>query len=341
MRVVYTLEDFPHDCPRPVATIGNFDGMHLGHQRLMRYLVERAAHIQGTPSVVTFDPHPLQVLAPNNAPRQIQTLRQKLATMEALGIELVIVIPFDLKLAQTSARDFAHLILWERLGLREIYVGPNFAFGHRREGSFKLLKEVGEEKGFLVDRIRQVQFRGSRVSSTAVRQALVSGQVALARRLLGRPFSLDGEIVRGTAVGAGIGIPTANLRVSNELIPRKGVYATMLAVDGRRHPSVTNIGVRPTVSHGRPDRPVAVEAHLLDFSQDLYGKEVILEFLVRLRDERRFPGIDALAAQILRDMQKSRRYFAWLNRVDPGLLARKAGVPGRLRNAYPINHCTL
>src|SRR5262249_2949419 len=190
-----------------------------------------------TPTVVTFNPHPLQVLAPYNAPRQIQTLNQKLITIEALGIWLVIVIPFTVEFAQTSARDFASRILWDRMKLQEIYVGPNFAFGHRREGSFNLLKEIGGEKGFTVGKIRQVQFRGSRVSSTAVRQALLAGQVALARRLLGRPYALEGEVVHGTATGAGIAFPTANLKSPNELIPRKGVDVNLLHFDGAQTPS--------------------------------------------------------------------------------------------------------
>ena len=187
MKVVYRPEDISPEHPAPVVTIGNFDGVHLGHQKLIRDLVVRADAIGGTPIVYTFDPHPLQVLAPNNAPLQIQTLDQKIAVIESLGIPLVVLIPFNIELAQISARDFAEKILWERLHPREIYVGPNFAFGNRRQGSFNLLKEIGEEKGFLTGKIHQVQFRGNRVSSTAVRQALISGQVGLARRLLARP----------------------------------------------------------------------------------------------------------------------------------------------------------
>lgn len=319
MKVVLRLEELPHGCLRPVATIGNFDGVHLGHQYLMRDIVRRAEIIGGTPSVVTFNPHPIQVLAPDNAPRQIQTLSQKLATLESMGIRLAVVIPFDIGLAHVSAREFASGILWERLGLMEIHVGPNFAFGYRREGSFNLLKEIGAEKGFTVARIHQVQFRGSRVSSTAVRQALVSGQVALARRLLGRPYSLEGEIVHGASVGSGLRIPTANLRSENELLPRMGVYATLLAVDGARRPGVTNIGIRPTVAD--PAAPaVTIETHVLDFDQDLYGKKVNLEFLVRLRDERKFPGKDALVAQIRKDIDRARRYFAYLKAIAPAFM---------------------
>ncbi len=325
MKILHSLEELPHGFARPVATIGNFDGVHLGHQRLMRSLVERAGKTGGISTVVTFHPHPLQVLAPNNAPRLIQTLRQRLATVQSLGVELVIVIPFTQELAQTSARDFAVRIVWEKLRLKEIYVGPNFAFGHRREGSFDLLKEIGEEYGFLVGKIPQVQFRGARVSSTGVRQSLLSGQVARARRLLGRPYALEGEIIHGTAMGAGIGFPTANLKTPNELIPRKGVYITLLNLDGRRCRAVTNVGVRPTVTAGSSTPPLTIETHVLDFDQDLYGREVTLEFLLRLREERRFSGKDALIAQIQKDIQRARRYFRWSGRV-PGLCAEKVAA---------------
>lgn len=326
MKVLFRLEELPHDIPCPVATIGNFDGIHLGHQELMRQLLDRARAVGGTPTVVTFNPHPLQVLAPNNAPRQIQTLPQKLAMLESLGIELAVVIPFNLGLAQTKARDFAVGVLWEKLRLCEIYVGPNFAFGHRREGSFSLLKEIGEEKGFVVGKIPQVQLRGTRVSSTAIRQALISGQVTLARRLLGRPFALEGVVVHGAATGGSIRIPTANLQTPNELVPRKGVYVTMLTVDGRRHMAVTNIGFRPTVSRESEPSPT-IETHVLDFDEDIYGREISLEFMVRLRDERRFPDLSSLVTQIRQDISRARRYFRKVESVMPSVSGRLTGAP--------------
>jgi riboflavin kinase/FMN adenylyltransferase len=313
MNVIYRLEDLAPDYPAPVITIGNFDGVHLGHQNLIRDLGQRAARIGGMPIVLTFNPHPLQVLAPNNAPLQIQTLNQKIAVIESLGIPLVVVIPFDVQLAQMSARDFAAKILWDKLHHKEIYVGPNFAFGHRRQGSFNLLKEIGEEKGFLTGKIHQVQFRGNRVSSTTIRQALISGQVGLARRLLARPFELEGRIIRGTGIGTRLQIPTANLQTPNELIPRKGVYVVWLRLEGRRYPGVANVGFRPTVDP-ESTGTLSIETHLLDFNQDIYGKPVALEFLVRLRDERRFPGEQALVTQIRKDIQNARRYFHWLER---------------------------
>jgi len=256
------------------------------------------------------------VLAPNNAPLQIQTLDQKLATIESLGVPLVVLIPFNMQLAQISARDFAEKMLWEKLHPKEIYVGPNFAFGHRRQGSFNLLKEIGEEKGFLIGKIHQVQFRGSRVSSTAVRQALISGQVGLVRRLLARPFALAGTVVHGTGTGTRFSFPTANLKTPNELIPRRGVYVTLISVDGHRYRGVTNIGFRPTVNKNE-EGALSIETHMLDFSQDIYGKEITLEFLMRLRDEQHFSGEQELIRQITMDIGRAGRYFQWLEHTVP------------------------
>ncbi len=323
MRVVHGLEGLPQTLPRPVLTIGNFDGVHLGHQSLMRTLVARAAAIGGSSLVLTFDPHPLQVLAPDNAPRQIQTLSQKLAALGALGIDVVVVLPFTRDLARMGAREFVADILVRRLQTREIHVGASFAFGHRREGSFNLLKEMGEEFGFLVEKIHQVQFRGTRVSSTMVRQALISGQAGLARRFLGRPFALDGEIVHGAAVGTSLKVPTANLVTRNELIPRTGVYVTFLDLDGRRWKSVTNIGTRPTLT-GQSGGPLTVETHVLDFEKELYGARVCVEVLMRVREERRFESTEALVSRIKKDVATARRFFEWVQRVAPGCLSDAA-----------------
>jgi riboflavin kinase/FMN adenylyltransferase len=253
-------------------------------------------------------------------------LDQRLATIESLGIPVVVVLPFTVQLAQISAREFAINALWEKLHFKEIYVGPNFAFGHRRQGSFNLLKEIGEEKGFSIGKIHQVQFRGNRVSSTAIRQALISGHVGLARRLLSRPFALEGRVVHGTGIGARFRFPTANLQTPNELIPRRGVYVTMLSVEGRRYKGVTNIGIRPTINK-EESTPMSIETHVLDFNQVVYDREVILEFMVRLRDERRFPGVQALIAQIQKDVENARHYFRWLDRKIPRYLSQKAGIP--------------
>ena len=314
MRIITRLEDITPEYAMPVVTMGNFDGVHLGHRELFQRVVTRAAEIGGTPMAITFHPHPLHMLAPNNAPMQIQTLSQKLAVIESLGIPIAVVIPYNEKLAGTSARDFALDVLCERLRIREIYVGPNFAFGHRRQGSISLLKEIGREKGFLAEKIPQVEFRGTRVSSTAVRQVLICGQVALARRLLVRPFSLEGTVVRGAGLGSKLRLPTANLRSENELVPRRGVYITRLCLAGDSWASVTNIGFRPTVNADESPE-LSIETHALDFDQDIYGKRIAVEFWNRARDERRFSSLDDLVARINKDKEIARRYFHWLCRT--------------------------
>jgi len=314
MKVISRLEDLVPEYVSPVVTMGNFDGVHLGHRRLIRNIVSRAEKIGGTPMALTFYPHPLHVLVPNHAPMQIQTLEQKLAVFESLGIHTTVVIPYDTRLAGISARDFTLDVLYERLRIREVYVGPNFAFGYRRQGSITLLKEIGREKGFLAEKIPQVQFRGTRVSSTVVRQTLLYGQVGLARRMLACPFTLEGSVVHGAGMGTKLGIPTANMQTANELIPRRGVYITRLQVDGRCLPGVTNIGFRPTVNSEK-DAALSIETHALDFNRDIYGKQMKLEFWNRLRDERRFADEKALIGGIQRDQENARRYFRRLDAI--------------------------
>ena len=308
MKVISRLEELAPEYVLPVVTMGNFDGVHLGHRKLIQSVVTRAAKIGGTPMVITFYPHPLHMLVPNYAPMQIQTLPQKLAVIESLGIPVTVVIPYNEQLAGTSARDFALDVLCERLRLSEIHVGPNFAFGHRRQGSVNLLKEIGREKGFLAEKIPQVEFRGTRVSSTTVRQALVYGQVALARRLLARPFALEGTVIHGSGLGSKFQIPTANLCTENELIPRRGVYVTRLRVDGDSLASVTNIGFRPTVDASE-SAALSIETHALDFDRDIYGKRIVVEFWGRVREERRFASLDELVVRIRKDKESARRYF--------------------------------
>jgi len=308
MKVLSRLEDVAPEYALPVVTMGNFDGVHLGHRKLIQSVVVRAAKIGGTPMVITFHPHPLHLLVPDNAPMQIQTLPQKLAVIESLGIPVTLVIPYDQKFAGTSACDFVLDVLWERLRISEIHVGPTFAFGHRRQGSIKLLKEIGLEKGFIAEKISQVEFRGTRVSSTTVRQTIACGQVALARRLLARPFTLEGTVVHGLGLGSKLQIPTANLHTENELIPQRGVYITRLRVDGDSWAGVTNIGFRPTVDTEN-DAALSIETHALDLNRDIYGKRIAVEFWSRVRDERRFASLDELTARIRKDKESAMRYF--------------------------------
>lgn len=295
-----------------VLTVGNFDGLHLGHQRIIGAVIKAAKERQGTPAVMTFDPHPLRVIAPEIAPKQIQTLDQKLATLEKLGVAMTMVVPFTPELARSSARQFAAEILGRRLAVKEIYVGANFVFGHNREGNVELLEQIGRECGFKVACVPEVRFRGLRVSSTLVRDLLVQGRVSLAHRLLNRFYTISGTVVSGRRVGGQLGFPTANLKPENEIVPRFGVYVTYFIVDGQRYRSVTNIGVRPTFDEDA--RAPTIETYILDFTGDLYARKADIKFCFRLRDEKRFASKEELAAQINRDIAHARRYFDFLER---------------------------
>ncbi|MEO7972783.1 MAG: bifunctional riboflavin kinase/FAD synthetase [Thermoanaerobaculia bacterium] len=303
----------PCELPRPtVVTIGNYDGLHRG-QRAVLHQVKTRAEALGLPAVVvTFEPHPLAVLAPSQTPATLLTREQKARLLAGSGIDLMAVIPFTPEFAATSAEKFVREFLCARLGVRELYVGRQFAFGRNREGDLALLFSLGEELGFTVFGLEEERAGGEPVSSTRIRQAIALGGVEKAAELLGRPYSLTGQVVAGERLGRRLGWPTANLSPESELLPFKGVYATQVAfLDGpeptRLFDSVTNIGRRPTVPG---DRPPTVESHLLDFDRDIYGRRIELFFHKRLRDEMLFPSVAELAAQIGRDAQASREYFS-------------------------------
>jgi riboflavin kinase/FMN adenylyltransferase len=289
-----------------VLTLGVFDGLHLGHQLIIRTVVERARETGAVPTVITFDPHPRAVLHPESAPPLLQTLDQKVEGFSVLGIEQTIVIRFDVEFSQTRAGDFLRDVVRDRLHAKEVYLGCGFAFGHSREGNIELLRRVSQELGFFADEVPEVQFRNSRVSSSKVRGLLSEGKVNLARRLLGRPYGVEGQVERGAERGAGLGFPTANLHPRNRVIPRNGVYVTGTLIDGEWRRSVTNVGVRPTFA---ADTEPSVETFVLNWAGDLYGDVVRVRFLHRLRDERKFGSIDELKAQIERDVKRAESYF--------------------------------
>lgn len=289
-----------------VLTLGVFDGLHLGHQRIMQTVVERAKAVEAIPTAITFDPHPRAVLHPESAPPLLQTLDQRLATLELLGIEQTIVIPFDRVFASQPAEDFLHEILHDRLHAKEVYLGKGFAFGKERGGNIALLKKMSSELGFHADEVEEVRLRGQRISSSRIREMLTAGRVNLTRRMLGRPYGVEGVIIRGNRRGHTIGFPTANLKPHNRVIPKFGVYATATLVDGTWRRSITNIGVRPTFEN---DAEPSIETYLFDFDGDLYGDVLRVRFLHRLRDERKFNGIDELKAQIQKDSARALNYF--------------------------------
>jgi riboflavin kinase / FMN adenylyltransferase len=292
-----------------VVTIGNFDGVHLGHRRILEAVVERARAI-GRPSVaITFEPHPLAVLRPDRAPRRIQTLRQKEEVIETIGIETLLVIPFTRDFSLTEPEEFVRGFLAERLGAAELYLGQHFAFGRGKRGDLALLRRLGPECGFIATGVEEVLVDGEPVSSTRIREALGRGEVAAANAMLGREFEIDGIVSKGERVGRKIGYPTINLAPENELHPADGVYFTQIAIQsfGRRFDCVTNIGRRPTVYE---DFSTTIETYVLDFSSDVYGEKVRLFFFDRAREERKFPSMMALTEQIGRDIEATRRYFA-------------------------------
>jgi riboflavin kinase/FMN adenylyltransferase len=305
MRLFHGTENA--EIARPtVLTLGVFDGLHLGHQLIMKTVVDRARAINAVPTVITFEPHPRAVLHPQSAPPLLQTFDQKIEALSVLGIEQTIVIRFDKAFSEMRAEDFLRDVVVERLQAREVYLGRGFFFGHGREGNIELLRRVSSQLGFLADEVPEVRLRGRRIGSTRIRELLLDGWVNLARRMLGRPYGVEGPVVRGAERGAGLGFPTANIHPHNRVIPRGGVYVTATLIEGQWRRSVTNIGTRPTFADGRG---VSVETHIMNWTGDLYGDVVRVRFLQRLRDERKFGSIDELRTQIERDVRRAQRYF--------------------------------
>lgn len=274
----------------------------------MEGLITRTRERDGTSILLTFHPHPQKVISSPDAPSLLSTQSQKEEMLRRFGIDIVVRLPFTRELSLKSPEQFVQDILCEH-GIREIHVGSNFRFGHRRSGDFHSLQALGRKCGFEVYAVEQVRFRDVPISSTRVRNLIKEGRVALAKRLLGRPYQIRGTIVRGTGKGAQLGIPTANLEPENELIPATGVYVTQAVVDGSGYPSVTNIGYRPTL-HREHEGPPIVETHLLDCGGDLYGKHMMLDFCLRLRAEKKFDGVAPLKKQIEKDIEQARKYFA-------------------------------
>jgi riboflavin kinase / FMN adenylyltransferase len=296
------VERFGNSRKRAVVTIGNFDGVHLGHQKILSGVVERARAKNLESAVLTFYPHPARILRPDAAPTLLMTLEQRLAAFDAMGINAALVLQFDAALAKISAEDFANTFLMDTLRAKAVLVGENFRFGNRQGGDVALLQEIGRRSDFEVQIIPPVIQGGVVVSSTAVREALRDGRVEDAEPLLGRPFSLKGEIRPGTGKGRELVVPTLNLVTEQETLPKIGVYATATLVGPKIYWSVTNVGVRPTFNGQR----LAIESHLFDFAEQLTSGKMEVIFLRRLRDERKFSGPEALREQVLKDIEQAR-----------------------------------
>jgi riboflavin kinase/FMN adenylyltransferase len=306
MEVVRLDSREPRGWPEAALAVGNFDGVHRGHQALVALAVRDARAAGGTSVVLTFDPHPSRVLSPDRAPSSLMTLEQKAEVLAGLGVDRLAVLPFTVELSRQEPEEFARQVLQRTLGARVVVVGSSFRFGRGRTGDLAMLRRLGEQLGFQVHGLRPVMSRGGPISSTRIREALSRGAVEAASDFLGRRFFVDGVVVRGAGRGRTLGIPTANFDLVNETVPGAGVYACWCRVlgDGSpARPAAVNVGHRPTFGGG----VTTVEAHLLDYEGDLYGRRLRVEFAERLREERAFPGPEALVAQIRSDLGEARR----------------------------------
>ena len=306
---------FPDD-PRPawlvhpVLALGNFDGLHRGHLKIVERVRRGAAEHGGTPMAMTFDPHPSGSVRPDKAPPLLMTKAQRLEALDRAGIAAVAVVRFTTELSHWDPETFVRTVLVDWLRVSEVWVGANFLFGHDRSGNFSTLRTLGQRYGFRADKIDPVRYKEFVVSSTRIRRLVAEGRMDEAGALLGHPYYIDGTVVAGKRRGRELGFPTANLQTENELLPPNGVYATTTTIDGVVHASLTNVGVRPTF--GDTVKPI-IEAYVLGFNGDLYGRPVRLGFVQRLRDERKFEDVDALRTQMEADRRRAERLFAQLS----------------------------
>ena len=294
----------------PVLALGNFDGLHRGHLKIVERVRRGAAEHGGTPMAMTFDPHPSRIVRPDKAPQLLMTKAQRLEALDHAGIAAVAVVRFTTELSRWDPEAFVRTVLVDWLRVSEVWVGANFLFGHDRSGNFSTLRTLGQRYGFRADKIDPVRYKEFVVSSTRIRRLVAEGRMDEAGALLGHPYYIDGTVVAGKRRGRALGFPTANLQSDNELLPPNGVYATTTTVDGIVHASLTNVGLRPTF--GDTTKPI-IEAYVLGFSGDLYGRLLRLGFVQRLRDERKFEDVDALRAQLEADRRRAERLFAQLS----------------------------
>jgi riboflavin kinase/FMN adenylyltransferase len=312
-RIYRSLEEVGSDFGPSALSIGNFDGVHAGHRRIFRRVVELARERGWKPSALTFHPHPTKVVAPERAPRLLTTPDERCRLMADEGIEQILILPFGWDIARLDPEGFVQNILVGKLGVRAVLVGSNFRFGHRHAGDTRRLAELGAACGIVTEVIPAIQVRGCQISSSEIRRLVTAGNVTRAGRMLGRPYSLEGDIISGFGIGSTQTVPTLNLKTNAEVVMPAGVYITRARdVDGgRTWPAVTNVGSRPTFGGAE----ISVETHLLATLGGNAPRRIRVEFLRRVRDERKFPDADSLKAQIARDAGRARRYFRLLDRL--------------------------
>jgi len=304
IRGLHNLSSQPEGC---VATIGNFDGIHLGHQAVLSQLAMKGDTLGLPAIVITFEPQPNEFFAPDKAPARLCRFREKVEALRSYSIQQLCVLRFNKKLASMSAQTFIEQLLVQGLNVRYLVVGDDFKFGKDRQGDFALLQQAGKQYGFQVVNMHTFAIEQKRVSSTRIRKALAAGDLILAEKLLGRPFRMSGRVAHGDKRGRTMGFPTANIHLHRHKVPLSGVYAVQLfGIEGEPIQGVANVGVRPTVGSEK----ALLEVHLFDFNQDIYGEHVQVHFLHKLRDEAKFEGLDALIKQIHLDCQEAKDYFA-------------------------------
>ncbi len=311
MKIYKNIEDITEPFSHACVTIGNFDGVHLGHQQLFEQVASRAVQQKGTSVAITFEPHPLQVLRPGGI-KLISTCDQKVELVEMAGIDVLVVVPFTKSFAATTAEYFVDEVLLKRIGMKELVVGYDYAFGKGRAGNIPFLEKQGESKGFSVAVVNAYYTQGILVSSTRIRQLLAGGDMGEARRLLGRYYQIRGEVQFGKQRGGKeIGFPTANLKFADEdLVPRYGVYVSQVICDGKCYGGIINIGCNPTFG----EQALVAETHIFDFNQDIYGKPIKVNLLEFLRSERKFEGIKELASQISKDVIRAKQILSMQSR---------------------------
>ena len=306
MTIIWNLNNIPENIKNPVLTIGNFDGVHYAHQSIFSKVIERARDVKGTSIVITFEPHPLKVISREKFKPLITPLEQKKELVINQGLDILILIEFTSEFASISAREFVQNVLVNRLGLREIVVGYDYAFGNKREGNIDLLKEMGRQYNFSVIQMEPVYIGGTLVSSTSIRNLITEGNIPEANRLLGRNYQIRGEVVEGKNRGKSLlAYATANIKVDNGLIPREGVYIVTAELKDETYQGLTNIGYNPTFK----DKALSIETHLLDLSTNILNHKIKINFLNRLRDEIAFSEAEELSKQISKDIEQARKFF--------------------------------
>ena len=303
MDIIVGIETIRRKFRNPVLTLGNFDGVHLGHQKIFKAVKEEARKIDGEAIVFTFDPHPLKVLAPQRCPPFITPFKKKLMLVEMLGIDVIIVAIFGLGIANITPEAFVKQILVDKIGPKKILVGYNFYFGKDRKGNVKMLIRLGQEFGFEVKVIEALKVNDTPVSSSKIRELIQDGQMGQAAQLLGRNYRLMGKVIWGSGRGKDLGFPTANLEILNGLYPKTGVYAAKVIIGNKTYLGVADVGYNPTFGKN----PLSVEVHILDFSRDIYGEEIQLIFYERIRDEKAFKSSESLVREMRNDIGVAKR----------------------------------